>query len=1040
MPVTLGVMALAALLAFGLLATTGTQPAAAQSADPCVKVAADINTADANAVAAEHTPTTDSMNGKDPSTDGCDSSSSEAIIELAGPEDTGSSARANYVIYGTDIEGSSSSVYPPGTNFGDHDGEESTSNVFYTGTVNDRDSDNKLLTPEVFALAAVAISVGPATVNTSGKVTPSKETITLSGAPLTTGFVYVTQGTDFTGVISGFNLAEGVTVPKTGGADSVTLSADRTLDLEIVFLGPPVATALDDPAPADADTNREPRSVLTITEGDKTISATEIDDIVVTADVKDAMNRDLKGKITYTVEFVEGSALAPGQQHSYTTREMDYDATPTNNADDKGTTHVINGWATGTNPVRINVSATFTGGTGTITLPLVQVDGTTDKIDEIVINRAGKLDRVEIVASCYAPSADAEERKATKAEAKICGEGDDPDDPNALMVDMRPRTVFRAGQMFTLKANALDTLGTDTRRTISLDLPDVSTEDGADAFSAGASLDKVDDADDKTIVSIHEGAPPGRYDLTLKAADGSGSDRIEKEATISIVVSGDPETYTVTGPENIALTPFASGQYTVKAVDAQGNPPNFDEDEDMVSVVVESDLDVRVTGLDTTGKVMLDEETGEATFGVFKSASAMRGDTVSIGIFVGDELMDQLSVVFGEPFMAPGMPMNVMAEATSDTMITVSWESPADDGDSDITGYMVQSAYMMADDMMSDWMDVDPAHMGMDMMYMDSGLMAETTYYYRVAAMNSDGMGEYSDGMAMAMTMAENMAPMAGDDVADQMVYVGAMVEVQSNFSDPDEDMLSYTATSDMMDVATATVDSAGMVTITGVAEGMATITVTASDPGELYAMQTIMVTVMTPNMAPMAGDDVADQMVYVGAMVEVQSNFSDPDEDMLSYTATSDMMDVATATVDSAGMVTITGVAEGMATITVTASDPGELYAMQTIMVTVMMMPPMELGAAMDLTATANDDGSITLMWTRGDNATHHFVSGNSAAVWEFAGGMSSHTVSIDKLVSGTEYTFYVISGRFMEADDGTWPGEWSSAGWTNAAKVTVQ
>ena len=64
--------------------------------------------------------------------------------------------------------------------------------------------------------------------------------------------------------------------------------------------------------------------------------------------------------------------------------------------------------------------------------------------------------------------------------------------------------------------------------------------------------------------------------------------------------------------------------------------------------------------------------------------------------------------------------------------VTVSWESPADDGSSDITGYMVQRAYMMADDMMSDWMDVDPAHMGMDMMYMDMGLMAETTYYYRV--------------------------------------------------------------------------------------------------------------------------------------------------------------------------------------------------------------------------------------------------------------------------------------------------------------------
>ena len=74
-----------------------------------------------------------------------------------------------------------------------------------------------------------------------------------------------------------------------------------------------------------------------------------------------------------------------------------------------------------------------------------------------------------------------------------------------------------------------------------------------------------------------------------------------------------------------------------------------------------------------------------------------------------------------------------------------------------------------------------------------------------------------------------------------------------------------------------------------------------------------------------MAGAAVADQMVYVGAEVMVQSNFSDPDEDMLSYMASSSDDMIATATVDDMGMVTITGVAEGMATITVTASDPGE-------------------------------------------------------------------------------------------------------------------
>ena len=115
------------------------------------------------------------------------------------------------------------------------------------------------------------------------------------------------------------------------------------------------------------------------------------------------------------------------------------------------------------------------------------------------------------------------------------------------------------------------------------------------------------------------------------------------------------------------------------------------------------------------------------------------------------------NITFGEApleMMAPGMPMNVEAMADGHDMIKVTWEAPESDGNSDITGYMVQRGYMDADNMM--WMDVDPAHMGMDMMYMDMGLMAETTYYYRVAAMNAEGMGEYSDGMAMATT---GMAP-----------------------------------------------------------------------------------------------------------------------------------------------------------------------------------------------------------------------------------------------------------------------------------------
>ena len=217
----------------------------------------------------------------------------------------------------------------------------------------------------------------------------------------------------------------------------------------------------------------------------------------------------------------------------------------------------------------------------------------------------------------------------------------------------------------------------------------------------------------------------------------------------------------------------------------------------------------------------------------------------------------------------------------------------------------------------------------------DMGLMAETTYYYRVSATNSVGMGDYSDGMAMAMTMAENMAPMAGMAIEDQMVYVGAMVEVQSNFSDPDEDMLSYLANS-------------------------------------------------------------SDDMI-------------------------------ATATVDDMGMVTITGVAEGMATITVTATDPGELYAMQEIMVTVMMMPPMELGDPVVTGAMSDATGMATIMLTPGANADQHWIWAQPTDLSE---GMFSERVAGDAtsanmtgLTSGMSYWFTAVAGRDME--DG--PTEWS-------------
>ena len=180
-----------------------------------------------------------------------------------------------------------------------------------------------------------------------------------------------------------------------------------------------------------------------------------------------------------------------------------------------------------------------------------------------------------------------------------------------------------------------------------------------------------------------------------------------------------------------------------------------------------------------------------------------------------------------------------------------------------------------------------------------------------------------------------NRAPEAGEPIEDIEVFLGqeAQVDVSGNFSDPDGDALSYTATTSDAAVATASV-SAGAVTVGGVSRGTTSVTVTATDPGGLSATQAFTVTV--PNRAPVAGESIEDIELFVGqeALVDVSGNFSDPDGDTLSYTATTSDPGVAMVSV-SGSAVLVSGVSEGRADVSVTATDPGGLSATQAFTVT---------------------------------------------------------------------------------------------------------
>ena len=191
---------------------------------------------------------------------------------------------------------------------------------------------------------------------------------------------------------------------------------------------------------------------------------------------------------------------------------------------------------------------------------------------------------------------------------------------------------------------------------------------------------------------------------------------------------------------------------------------------------------------------------------------------------------------------------------------------------------------------------------------------------------------------------AANNAPTTNGTIPAQTVKVGGSdttVDVSSYFSDADNDTLTYTASSSDTAKATVSVSSA-TVSITAVAAGTATITVTATDPGSLTATHTFSLTVNPQNSAPTTSGTIPDETLVTDGNtsqntrdLDVSSYFSDPDGDILTYTASSSDTAKATVSVSSA-TVTLTAVAAGTATITVTATDPGGLTATHTFSLTV--------------------------------------------------------------------------------------------------------
>ncbi len=295
----------------------------------------------------------------------------------------------------------------------------------------------------------------------------------------------------------------------------------------------------------------------------------------------------------------------------------------------------------------------------------------------------------------------------------------------------------------------------------------------------------------------------------------------------------------------------------------------------------------------------------------------------------------------------------------------------------------------------------------------DGTLTATQTFSVTVTAVSHANQTPITIGVISDRTLAVEDSPV--------------VLEVSHNFSDPDNDTLTYSVFSDNADVVNAGV-SGSQVTITPVGAGSASITVGASD-GEFTATHTISVTVTaTPvaNRAPVTVGAISARTLAVGSspiVLDVANNFNDPDGDTLTYRTSSDNNSVATAN-PVGSQVTITPVGKGSATITITASD-GKLTATQTISVTVTVpvanRAPVAVGTISARTLTVGDaavviDVSGNFNDPDKDDLTYSVSSNNTRVVTSSASsskititpvGAGSATITItasDGKLSGTQ------------------------------------
>ena len=298
----------------------------------------------------------------------------------------------------------------------------------------------------------------------------------------------------------------------------------------------------------------------------------------------------------------------------------------------------LTGWITDEDPsevgpVRVTVTATYTGPSGNLDLGKVELarvgDPATLTTDTYSCAPLGEGEKVQKKDGCL-PAADAADViEAVPATNSVA--------------DM----VFGREDVIVVKATLTDELGSKSSETIDVEL----------STAAKGILTAEDPAPGALMqYMVDDEADLGEYVDAITVSYGAGDDLIEQK--LSFTVSGAAENFVFDMPAMyIPLTTGMSETFTIMATDENGNVPS---ESSMVEVVVLGVESSYVSGIGSDN--MLEIKDGSASFEIFTPVDAEEGDTALILVRVDGTEVARHAVIFGMATTAPGMPMNVMAD------------------------------------------------------------------------------------------------------------------------------------------------------------------------------------------------------------------------------------------------------------------------------------------------------------------------------------------------------------------------------------------